>query len=93
MATLVIDAVPWAHIDELTDASGRSIAMPDPSTPLSIQVPVGTYKLVLTGPAGDEHRDLTVTVTSTDGPQLAPVVTFAGMRIDDYFREVMKGGR
>ncbi|MGH7337608.1 MAG: hypothetical protein ACREI7_08525, partial [Myxococcota bacterium] len=62
--TLVIDAVPWATITAVQAEDGTSRPLPNPaSTPLSLNLPVGTYRIGIAGPLpGSEPRTMTVQV-------------------------------
>ena len=84
--TLVIDAVPWATITSVQAEDGTGRPLPNPaSTPLSLNLPIGTYQITLTGPTpGSDSRVLTVQVQ--EGAVAATAVErFSTLTPDDYF--------
>jgi len=61
---LALDARPWAEVASVIDADGRPVAIGGRLfTPVTLDLPVGTYRVVLTQEG--EQRDLTVEVTGT----------------------------
>jgi serine/threonine protein kinase len=92
-STLVIDAVPWARVERVDDAAGKARTLPDSSTPLALTLPAGDYRVVLTGPPpGNERREMTVKVPP-NATQIAPIVTFGEIRVEDYFRAQTKAAQ
>jgi serine/threonine-protein kinase len=84
--TLVIDAVPWATVTAIVDEDGRPVALPDvTSTPLSLDVPAGAYRVSLQGPPPQEDaRQVEVTVVA--GQTLAvPRLEFSTLTPEEYF--------
>jgi hypothetical protein len=48
---LIVDAQPWAEVTRVLDQKGREMALPaNPFTPLSLQLPVGSYRVELAHP-------------------------------------------
>jgi serine/threonine-protein kinase len=91
--TLVIDAVPWARIERIVNAKGEAQKLPDSSTPVALQLPAGEYRIELSGPPpSKDHREITVLVGS-NATQVAPLVTFAEMSVDEYFRSQAERSR
>ncbi|MBW3564781.1 MAG: protein kinase [Acidobacteria bacterium] len=50
---LVIDALPWANVLAVTDAAGNNYLESADTTPLSLSVPPGTYRIRMSSPGGD----------------------------------------
>ncbi|MGI9101436.1 MAG: protein kinase domain-containing protein [Terriglobales bacterium] len=57
-ASLQITAVPFGMVKSVTDANGKSIDLPesDRETPLRVEVPPGSYDVVVVGPDGSEKQ-------------------------------------
>ena len=87
---LVIDAVPWATITSIESESGEAVALPaTPSTPIRLDLPAGTYRIVLTGPAPEPKRtEITATVT-TGAMTIAPTATFESLTAEQYFEKYL----
>jgi tRNA A-37 threonylcarbamoyl transferase component Bud32/tetratricopeptide (TPR) repeat protein len=50
---LTLDALPWAEVIEIADASGKKMPLPATRfTPLSLTLPVGEYSVTLKNPSG-----------------------------------------
>jgi hypothetical protein len=92
--TVVIDAVPWAHVTEIRNQDGELQPLPpSPSTPLSLALPAGTYQISLAGPP-PESKTQTVTLRiEAGGTSVAPVTRFQALTVDEYFSEYLGGGR
>ena len=83
---VVINAVPWAEITEITDADGYVQELPEVrATPLYHELPAGTYKIHLQNPGGEDvwTCDLEVAV----GAVATCAAEFGETRITDYFKE------
>lgn len=51
LGLMTIDAVPWAEVRSITDDNGKSWPLPqDRSTPLRMELPIGTYRVSLKHP-------------------------------------------
>ena len=83
---IVIDAVPWATVNALQTEDGSAQALPESaSTPLSLSVPAGTYRVTLTGPP-PESKVTTVTMrVDVGGVAVVPVTRFQTMSAEQYF--------
>jgi len=83
---LVIDAVPWATITSIKNESGEAVALPTtPSTPIRLDLPAGSYRIALTGPApGLKRTEIKATVTA-GAMTTAPATTFESLTTDQYF--------
>jgi tetratricopeptide (TPR) repeat protein len=62
--TVTIDATPWATVTAIVASDGSShVLPPDSVTPLSLELPPGTYRVTLTGPPPDcKSEEVRVTV-------------------------------
>ncbi|MEQ1759522.1 MAG: protein kinase [Vicinamibacterales bacterium] len=85
---LVIDATPWAQVTAVTAADGTRISLPpQPSTPLSLTLPVGHYRVSLSGPPPvNERRDLELDV-SEGQVVVAPFQQFSPLTAESYFEQ------
>jgi tetratricopeptide (TPR) repeat protein len=88
--TLVIDAVPWAAITAIEADDGSRQPLPSPAaTPLSVALPVGTYKVHLAGPPpGSEARIVTVQV-GANAVASAPLERFQTLTPEEYFEQYL----
>ena len=84
--TFTIDAIPWATIMAIVAQDGTRHALPEPaSTPLSMQLPVGVYRLTLAGPSPDAPSQ-EVTVTIENGKDvIVDKVRFQTLTAEAYF--------
>jgi tetratricopeptide (TPR) repeat protein len=84
--TLVIDAIPWAQIVDIQGEDGKFAAVPLPaSTPMSLDLPAGTYRVRIAGPPPTStQRTLTVQVHG-NGIASAPIETFTVLTPEEYF--------
>jgi len=68
---LVIDALPWAEVLEVVNADRDPVDLPvDRSTPFSLNVPPGEYRISLRGPKGAEPVVRVVVVRPGEDAQL-----------------------
>jgi hypothetical protein len=83
---LVIDAVPWARITSIVAEDGSRVAVAaDATTPLSLDVPAGAYRVVLIGPPpSEESRELRVRIGERQ-TLIAPIERFSSLTPDEYF--------
>jgi tetratricopeptide (TPR) repeat protein len=81
-----LDALPWATVTRIEAMDGTEQPLPAAtSTPLVLHLPIGTYRVTLTGPPPDlESRVVTVEVLA-DGTATAPPERFRAMTADEYF--------
>src|SRR4051812_6836077 len=85
--SVALDAVPYAVVSTIENtAGGARPALPaDPSTPVILHLPVGTYRVGLTGPPpASESRTITVTVTR-DATTTVPAQRFTSLTPEEYF--------
>jgi Protein kinase domain len=87
---LVIDAVPWATVSAIQDESGRPQALPSSaSTPLSLALPAGNYRVTLTGPP-PESKVVTVNVrVDVNGVAVIPITKFQTVTPEQYFEQYL----
>ena len=83
--TAVIDAVPWAVVESIRAGDGTAVTLPqDAATPLSLQLPPGTYQVTLVGPPPAQTRkEMSLTVTADAPAVLAPPV-FTTIQAEEY---------
>ena len=85
-----LDALPWATVTRIEAADGTEQPIPTPaSTPLLLTLPVGTYRVTLTGPPPDlESRVVTFEVLA-DGTATPAPERFRTMTADEYFESYL----
>jgi serine/threonine protein kinase len=88
--TMMIDAVPWANVAGIEAADGTRPVLPSmASTPLSLNLPVGTYRIRLIGPPPDSESRL-ITVSLTIGAiATAPIERFRTLTPEEYFERYL----
>jgi len=85
--TLVVDAVPWAKITNITNADGKAQPLPkDAVTPVVLTLPPGTYTLALTHP--DRPQPHSVTVTLAEGKTVHEVARLSQVDLDTFFKQM-----
>jgi hypothetical protein len=84
--TVTLDAIPWATVSAIEGTDGSHHSVPEgASTPISVTLPVGTYKIHLIGPPpASESRTVTVVVTR-DGVISLPLERFQVLTPEEYF--------
>ncbi len=84
--SLVLDAVPWATVAAIETADGTLQPLPSPaSTPVTVTLPVGSYRVRLVGPPPQhDTREFTVDVTAA-GLTAAPAQMFQALTAEQYF--------
>jgi len=84
--TLVIDAVPWGTVSAIASERGDSVALPaSASTPLSINLPSGTYQVTVAGPPPESQTQRITVRVEPNGSIVAPLVRFQAITPEDYF--------
>ena len=87
---LVIDAVPWATITSIESESGEAVTLPPtPSTPIRLDLPAGSYRIVLTGPAPASKRTEIMATVTAGAMTTAPAATFESLTTDQYFENYL----
>jgi tetratricopeptide (TPR) repeat protein len=81
-----IDAFPWATVIAVVAQDGTRQALPeDASTPLSLRLPVGVYRITLESPTGPStNREFTVAVEDGKEARLQDV-RFDALSAEAYF--------
>jgi hypothetical protein len=88
--TLVIDAVPWARITSIEAEGGTAVQLPaNASTPFSLPVPAGTYRIGLEGPPPALARTDITAIVKESTITTVPTQTFQPMTLDDYFGQYL----
>jgi tetratricopeptide (TPR) repeat protein len=84
--TLVIDAVPWATITAIVGEDGSAVTLPAvASTPLSLEVPAGTYRVDVQGPPPQEDRRQLEGTVVAGQTLVVPRLEFSPLTTDTYF--------
>lgn len=85
MGLLVIDAVPWGHVDRAQDAGGKNWSGgPEVYTPLAVAVPPGQYSVLITNP-GFPGRRLSLSAQVRAGERAMCVGRFEPIDAKAYF--------
>ena len=87
---LAIDAVPWATVTRIEAEDGTVQPLPaEASTPLTLTLPLGTYRITLAGPPPQqESRVVTVQVSAEAVASPAPE-RFTTITLDEYFEQYL----
>ena len=86
MGTLVIDAVPWATVTGIEREDGTPQALPaQASTPLSLGLPAGTYRVRVAGPPPESEARVLTVVVGENTVASAPVERFRAITPEEYF--------
>jgi hypothetical protein len=84
--TAIIDAVPWANVTGIEAEDGTRPALPSAaSTPLSIALPAGTYRVRLVGPPPEAESRLITVQVQANGMTSTPVERFRMLTPEEYF--------
>jgi tetratricopeptide (TPR) repeat protein len=88
--TLVIEAVPWATITGIENEDGTAPAVPaGASTPLSLDLPVGTYRVRVTGPPPESEARVITVAVGENAVAAAPVERFRVITPEEYFEQYL----
>jgi len=84
--SVVVNATPWGTVTSISSESGETVPLPaENSTPASLTLPAGSYRVTLTGPPPDSRLEqVTVKVEAGRTAQTAPI-RFGTMSPDEYF--------
>ena len=86
IGTVAIDAVPWATVTRIEAEDGTPQGLPaEASTPLSLTLPVGTYRITLTGPPPDLASRVVTVQVQADGTVTPAPERFRTMTLEEYF--------
>ena len=62
---IIVDAVPWGEVTEIVRDDGSAVSLPEESfTPLSLQIPAGTYTLTVRQPETNDTATQTLEITA-----------------------------
>ena len=94
MGTMMIEAVPWANITGIEAADGTRPALPPmASTPMSLNLPVGTYRVRLIGPPPDSESRLVTVQVNVGTLATAPTERFRTLTPEEYFEQYLPSSR
>ena len=86
LGTMTIEAVPWANITGIEAADGTRPALPSmASTPMSLNLPVGAYRVRLIGPPPDSESRLITVQVNVGVVTTAPTEHFRPLTTEEYF--------
>ena len=84
--TLIVDALPWGEVVEVTDDKGAHQALPpNRFTPLALTLPPGDYVVWVRPPSGARPRSINVTVRASGAE--TRVVEFGRVDAAAYLRK------
>jgi eukaryotic-like serine/threonine-protein kinase len=82
--TLILDAVPWGEVVEITDGNGQLQPLRSQRyTPLVLSLPPGRYKVTLRNPGFANAVSLDVEVLS--GAEVRSLAEFGAMKEEEFF--------
>jgi hypothetical protein len=87
VGTVSIDAVPWATVTAIVSEDGTPQPIPaEASTPMSLDLPVGSYRITLAGPPPESaSKEVSVTVEDGKAGRVSDV-RFTSLTAEDYFK-------
>ncbi len=86
LGAVVVNAVPWARVTEITDAQGYVQDLPsNVATPLYLDLPPGWYQISMQGPAGQEVHTCEVEVVLESVTTCSS--TFGEANVTEYFKD------
>lgn len=84
--SVAIDAVPWATVTRIEAEDGALQGLPaEASTPLSLTLPAGTYRVTLTGPPPELASRVVTVQIKADGTVTPAPERFRTMTLEEYF--------
>jgi hypothetical protein len=90
MGTMMIEAVPWANITGIEAADGTRPALPSTaSTPMSLSLPVGTYRVRLIGPPPESESRLVTVQVNAGVVTTVPGGRFRTLTPEEYFEQYL----
>jgi hypothetical protein len=88
--TVAFDAVPWGTVTAIRAADGTSLALPEPSsTPLSVSLPPGSYRVLVQGPQPELPAQEIQIVVESGKDVVAEPVRFAPLTAEEYFEHLL----
>ena len=92
LGAAVVDATPWARIEQVRDSNGSSMPLPaDAATPMTLRLPIGRYRVVLVGPPPEnERREVQIEISSGTLQPVAPEV-FRTIEAEQYLMRALSG--
>jgi hypothetical protein len=90
---LVIDAVPWGVVTSIQREGATTVPVPpSTSTPFSISLPPGDYRIVLTGPGPESRQTEVRAAVTSQTTTIAPTTQFQALTADQYFEPYLGAG-
>jgi tetratricopeptide (TPR) repeat protein len=90
MGMLVVDAVPWATVTAIEREDGTPQAVPEQaSTPFSLSVPAGTYRVRVAGPPPESETRLLMITVGENAVAAAPTERFLEITPEQYFEQYL----
>lgn len=90
MSSVVIDAAPFATVTALERADGTPVALPPvPVTPLTLPLPVGSYRVHLAGPEPEGETRVIAFDLAAQEPTVLPVVPLVPLTPSGYFEQYL----
>ncbi len=84
---LVVHALPWAKVVEVTDATGAPVTLPDDAvTPMAVALPPGNYTIRVRHPELPEVRSTTAMVTA--GATTTVTVEVVAQSVDSFLAKM-----
>lgn len=88
--TMVIDAVPWGTVTAIEAEDGQRQPLPSPaSTPLAINLAVGTYQVLVAGPTPESPTQRISVKVEPGAASVIPPVRFSSITPEAYFEQYL----
>ena len=85
--TLVLNALPWAEVIEITNEAGGAQPLPgSPYTPLSLELPAGKYRISLRHPSRTTPQRIEVEVGA--GRTVREAVSVTPAEVEELLEEL-----
>jgi eukaryotic-like serine/threonine-protein kinase len=88
--SVVIDAAPWGSITAIEPESGSPVTLPSSaSTPFSVTLPTGTYRVVVVGPPPESQTERITVQVEKGVSTVVPLIRFRALTPEEYFEEYL----
>jgi multidrug efflux pump subunit AcrA (membrane-fusion protein) len=86
IGTVVVNALPWARIVEITNGDGEQVPVGAAEfTPAALSLEPGTYRIVV---RHEDYGERTLEITVTEGEMVSELIPFAEIDEDQLLRSL-----
>jgi hypothetical protein len=88
--TLALDAIPWATVTRIEAEDGTVQPLPEQaSTPLTLTLPLGTYRITLAGPPPQQDSRVVTIEVGAEGVASPAPERFTTITLEEYFEQYL----